>query len=101
MNEIPKSFTLGAVKFTTEIKNKVYLNSDEVGGMSDSYKCTIDIAETVGESNVSEDSKRQIFYHELVHQILDMLGNCELSENEEFVQCFSVLLDQFEQTKEF
>ena len=36
-----------------------------------------------------QDSKRQTFYHELTHAILDTMGENELSKNEKFVNTFS------------
>lgn len=48
---------------------------------------------------ISQDTLDQTFYHEVVHAILDTIGEHELSANEKFVQQFSVLLHQFETTK--
>ena len=99
--EIPKSFILGNMKFTTKIKKKVFSNNEQVSRLSDPFGGVVKISQTVNGLYCSIDYQRQSFYHELVHQILDILGDLELSENEEFVQRFSVLLDQFEQTKRF
>lgn len=41
-----------------------------------------------------EDSKRQTFYHELTHAILDTMGENELSKNEKFVNTFSSFLNE-------
>lgn len=41
-----------------------------------------------------EDSKRQTFYHELTHAILDTMGEGELSKNEKFVNTFSSFLTE-------
>ena len=41
-----------------------------------------------------EDSKRQTFYHELSHCILDTMGDGELSKNEKFVNTFSSFLTE-------
>jgi len=41
----------------------------------------------------------QTLYHEVIHSILDTMGEYELSKNETFVQNFSVLLHQFVKTK--
>ena len=102
--EIPKSFMLGGIHYKTVFKDIVISINEEnevqVGGISDGVETTIEIASKVDESICSSDYQRQTFYHELVHQILDILGE-ELSADEEFVQRFSVLLDQFEQTKKF
>jgi hypothetical protein len=98
---IPKSFKLGGVKYNVEMKKKVFLDREQIGGTSDVFECSVEIAKMVNGTKCSTDYRRQTFYHELVHQILDILGDFELSENEKFVQGFSVLLDQFEQTKKY
>lgn len=41
-----------------------------------------------------QDSKRQTFYHELTHAILDTMGESELSKNEKFVNTFSSFLNE-------
>jgi len=100
--QIPKSFMLGGIKCNVTIKDKVFLGEEECGGAAnDIYSSTIEISRTVDSSECSEDYQRQSFYHELVHQIFDTLGYFDLSEDERLVQQFSLLLDQFEQTKEF
>jgi len=99
--KIPKSFMLGAMKFKVEIKDKVKLDKEIVAGSSDPFDCTILIAKTVAGLKCSKDFQRQTFYHELVHQILNSLGELELSSREKLVQRFSLLLDQFEETKKF
>jgi len=100
-SQIPKSFVLGSVKTTVVIKDKVILDGDECGASNDPYSMIIEIAKMVDTSECSSDYQRQSFYHELVHQIFDILGYSDLSQNENLVQQFSLLLDQFEQTKEF
>lgn len=40
------------------------------------------------------DSKRQTFYHEVTHCILDTMGEDELSKNEKFVNAFSSFLNE-------
>jgi len=99
--EIPKSFMLGALHCTVIIKEQVFLDNEEVCAANDPYSMNIEISEKVLGSECSEDYKRQSFYHELIHLIFDTLGYCDLSQNENLVQQFSLLLDQFEQTKEF
>ena len=41
-----------------------------------------------------QDSKRQTFYHELTHCILDTMGENDLSKNEKFVNTFSSFLNE-------
>ena len=40
------------------------------------------------------DSKRNTFYHEVTHCILDTMGEGELSKNERFVSTFSSFLNE-------
>ena len=101
LKDVPKSFKLGGVEYKVKTKEKINSESGQVGGISDVFECSVVIAKTVNGSNCSSDYQRQTFYHELVHQILDIMGDFELSEDEKFVQEFSVFLDQFEQTKKY
>jgi hypothetical protein len=41
----------------------------------------------------------ETIYHEVVHGILNTIDRHDLSEDENFVQNFAVLLHQFEKTK--
>lgn len=98
-NEIPKSFILGGIKYTTIVKNTVILDNEECGASSDPFNCTIEIAKKINGLRCSEDYQRQSFYHELVHHIFDVLGYFDLSEDEKLVQQLGLMFDQFEKTK--
>jgi hypothetical protein len=92
-----KKFKLGAKEFNVELVHSI----DDTGlGRTYSMLNKIKISKTWQNYELEESSKDQTFYHELVHAILDELGEHELSQNERFVQSFSVLLYQFEKTKE-
>lgn len=57
----------------------------------------IQIAQTFnsnGDYEVSNSSKQNTFCHEIVHAILDTMGENELSGNEKFVCCFSGYLTE-------
>jgi Zn-dependent peptidase ImmA (M78 family) len=45
-------------------------------------------------SAVSDVQKQQTFCHELVHCILDKMGETDLNDNEQFVDVFGSLLHQ-------
>lgn len=49
----------------------------------------------------SETSKINTFYHELVHCILDTMGEYDLSSNEKFVSCFAGFLTEAMQDAKF
>lgn len=46
------------------------------------------------DGNCSSSVQRNTFYHELVHAILDTMGEYNLSRNEKFVCCFSSFLNE-------
>lgn len=92
-----KKFKLGGKEFNVELVRSI----DDTGlGRTYSMLNKIKIAETWQNFELENTGKEQTFYHELVHAILDELGENELSANERFVQSFSVLLYQFEKSKE-
>lgn len=93
---IPNSFTLGGLNFHTEIVESI----DDTGlGRAYNSLGLIKLAQYLHGRPIPQDSKERTFYHELVHAILDELGQKELSNNETFVDSFSSLLYQFEVTK--
>lgn len=54
----------------------------------------IKIAETFDGMKQSETSKLNTFWHEVVHAILDTMGEVELSRNEKFVCTFAGFLTE-------
>ena len=50
------------------------------------------IADNFNNKKQSESSKINTFIHEVVHGVLDTMGESELSSNEKFVSTFSSLL---------
>lgn len=85
--EIPKSYTVGG----QEIKVKYEDNYDQLGTVS-VYAGDLKIANTHLGLTQSKSSKENTFCHELVHSILDTMGEYDLSANEKFVSCFSGFL---------
>lgn len=94
-----KKFTLGAVEWTIEVNNDK-LNDSEAYGLSVYDESKIYIQNKTLNRDRTELATEQTLYHEVVHAILNTLGEHELSENEKFVKKLSVLLHQFEKTKE-
>lgn len=94
---IPKKFTLGAIEYT--VKVVPHINNRVMGDCSIVDK-TILLAENSISRKTSEIGMEQTLYHEVVHSILDEIGRDDLSSDETFVQSFSLLLHQFEKTKE-
>jgi hypothetical protein len=89
-----KEFTLGAIKWEIKTDDN-RLDDLNMLGLCEFIKSTISIYEKGMDTNLIE----QTIYHELVHAILDTMGERELSANDKFVQNFALLLHQFEKTK--
>jgi hypothetical protein len=90
--KIPKSYKVGGT--TIEVKRVERCENNWVGSslLAGGY---IEIADKFNKDGTqSEDSKRNTFYHELTHTILDTMGESELSSNEKFVTCFAGFLTE-------
>lgn len=87
-------FSLGGIKWVISIDNN---RLDDLGllGLCESVKSKISIYT----DGIDQSLIEQTIYHEVVHAILESIGENELSKNEKFVQGFAVLLHQFETTK--
>ena len=93
-----EKFNLGAVEWTVEMNNEVN-DLREVYGHCDYHISKITLQNASNGKNRTDLAEEQTLYHEVVHAILDSMSKNELSEDEEFVQQFSLLLHQFEKTK--
>lgn len=89
-------FKLGYRDYTVQ-----YVEDIDDNGLGRTYSMLgiIKLATSWNGRFLPEDSVEQTLYHEVVHAILDELGYKELSDDETFVQGFSLLLQQFENTK--
>ena len=62
----------------------------------------IEIADIVNmDDRQSYTSKRNTFFHELTHSILDTMGRGDLSKDENFVSCFAGFLTEAMSTAEY
>lgn len=88
-------FVLGGVNWSIKVDND---RLDDLGllGLCEHSKSLITIHDGIKSNDLIEET----LYHEVIHAILDSIGEHELSKNEEFVQKFALLLYQFEKTKE-
>lgn len=88
---IPEQFQLAGqtVKVTYD---KDLLGKEDMFGCFDPKQMVI----TVNSPGIviSKERAEQAFFHELVHAILDEMGELKLSKNERFVDSFSTLLHQ-------
>jgi len=90
-----KKFTLGAKEYTIDYPD--YIEGDL--GKAESYLNNLKVATKHNGIDIPESSIEQSMYHELVHAILDEIGELDLSKSETFVQSFALLLHQFDKTK--
>lgn len=90
--EIPETISVGGVLHEiVQVERCV----DNNLGLCCVAEGRIEIAHYWGKDRVQcMDSKRQTFYHELTHAILDTMGEGELSKNEKFVNTFSSFLNE-------
>ena len=90
--KIPSSYEVGGTMI--EVR-KVERCDDNVFGLAFLGAGYIEIANLVNKCDTqSEDSKRNTFYHELTHTILDTMGETDLSQNEKFVNTFAGFLTE-------
>lgn len=90
-----KQFNIGSRKY----KVKLVEDMCDILGQTDSPLSLIKLSKNWNNHPISDDCLEQTLYHEVVHAILIELGYTNLSDDETFVQGFSLLLHQFENTK--
>lgn len=89
-SKIPRTIVVGGQSVRTCFVDKL---KDDCLGTCHLPSGTIEISETcIDGSSHSESSKRNTFFHELTHAILDTMGEYKLSRNEKFVCAFSSFL---------
>ena len=89
IQKIPSRFNVGGQTMNVSLKDR--LESDKLGECCVA-EARIDIAKTFNGKEQAFTSQLNTFYHELVHSILDTMGENDLSGNEKFVLCFSSFL---------
>lgn len=94
-----KTFKLGAVDWTIEINNQ-RLDDKECYGYCIYDESKILIQTESDGIKRSETAIEHTLYHEVLHSILDTLGYHDLSEDEKFISQVSLLIHQFERTKQ-
>ena len=86
---IPSKIRIGGQDIS--VVNEERLDENELGAIC-LAKGVLKIADKFNNSKQCESSKINTFIHEVVHGVLDTMGEFELSENEKFVSAFSSLL---------
>ena len=87
--KIPSKIRIGGQDINVWIKD--HLVNEKLGTMC-LASGELKIAEKFYDSKQSESSKGNTFIHEVVHGVLDTMGERELSSNEKFVTTFASLL---------
>lgn len=90
-NNFPKQYTVGGQHIDIQTVDQI---EDGLLGQCSLAEGWIKIANKFGSRNQSETSKKNTMYHEIVHSILDTMGERELSANEKFVCTFSGFLTE-------
>lgn len=95
---IPEKFYLDGKPVHVVIDDE-YLNKKRYLGLAVFKKSLIRLCNIFKGKPVAKTEKEQVFYHELVHMILDSIGRHELKYDEDFVDDFSARLYEYEKTK--
>jgi len=98
MKLIPKQFKLFNQTIKVELKNKLAYNNNNYGEAKYTSN-KIRIQKQNEGVSLKKTMVEQTFYHELIHYILNYMGENELGKNEKFVDIFASLLHQYEKTK--
>lgn len=89
---IPKKFQVGGAEMEVRNIDRCEDNNCGLCFLAAGY---IEIADLINrDDRQSEGSKRNTFYHELTHAILDTMGENDLSKNEKFVNTFAGFLNE-------
>ena len=86
---IPNKIRIGGQDIS--VVNEERLDENELGAIC-LAKGVLKIADNFTNSKQCESSKINTFIHEVVHGVLDTMGEFELSKNEKFVCTFSSFL---------
>jgi len=100
MDSIPKKFKLFGTTVNVVFDNK-RMDEESTIGLSEWKKSLITLCNKSNGEEINEDVIIDTYYHEKVHTILDSMGEVKLSGNEKFVEVFSKLLRQSDNTAEF
>ena len=86
---IPNKISIGGQDISVVINER--LDDNKLGTICVA-EGVLRIADNFSNSKQCESSKINTFIHEVVHGVLDTMGESELSSNEKFVSTFSSLL---------
>lgn len=98
--EIPRKFKVFASTITVSVDNERLSEGGILGDCSFNDQ-RIGLCEVYKGKELPKDCVIDTFYHEKVHIILDAMGEHRLSRNEKFVEVFSRLLRQADDSAEY
>ena len=98
--QIPKKFKLFGATINVVWDNK-RLQDLNAYGLFEYGQGKITLSTVDGLEKLDEDRILDCFYHERTHAILEAMHERELSKNEDFVDVFSKLLRQADETAKF
>lgn len=99
-NIIPDKFSIGGVEINIKhVENEMNGNNF---GSTHPFTAEIKIQNVCNNIPIAQSQKCQTFWHEVVHLILDAMGEKQEdnAENERFVTCFSNFLNEVMQSCE-
>lgn len=96
---IPCKFNIGGVEYNVNItRNEINFNNF---GNTHPFEAQITIQTEMDRKPIARTQQVQTFWHEVVHTILDAMGEKQESEeNERFTTCFSNFLNEVMQSCE-
>lgn len=96
---IPSKFCIGGVDIkVVDVENEDNINNY---GRTQPMQAKIRLQKTVGHIPIADTQRVNTFWHEVVHYILDAMGEKQDSEeNERFTTCFSNFLNEVIQSCE-
>jgi len=89
--DIPKKFMIGGKTFQVKLNNELDYEKGNEGSI-DYRKCEVELQSSKG--IMTEDAMKHTFWHEVVHGILDSMGEHIQSNDEKYVDTFALLLHQ-------
>lgn len=95
---IPDNFNIAGMRYIVSHQGEQKGNTKY--GMINNPKCEVILYGKMDDTVISHNQRVQTFWHEVVHGILDSMGETELSQNEKFVCTFSSFLNEVMQSAE-
>lgn len=96
---IPHNFKLNKKVYNVIIDDD-YLKNEKLWGEADFTNREVILCHKDYKKRVlTKEIKGKVFYHELVHQILEAMKRDDLNEDEDFVDEFGCFLYEYEKTK--